>query len=257
MYFQFIKFCLVILFTIMLTSGIHNAYTFYYGNSCQDTDEEFVQSTETSGPLINQCNYNLVNLFTIANRRDEIDYLQKSDIYNFFTITTLLLVMQFIRKIQKQTAIECDERQITASDYTVRVINLPRDFTEKQDIDEEIKKFFEKQGLPGTELNVQQVSVAYNCAGKLKIKKRLKELKISKIKLDHEKVADAQTKAIAIENEIKQLESDLRQENKQFAEGVGVNKLFEGEAYVTFETQQGIFFKVEKLTNIVRITKCT
>lgn len=239
MYFQFIKFSLVILFTIMLTSGVHNAYTFYYGSSCQDTDEEFVQRNDrSSGPLINQCNKNFVNLFTIANRRNEIDYLQKSDIYNFFTITTLLLILQFIRKIQKQTAIECDERQITASDFTARVINLPRDFTEAQDIDEEIRKFFEKQGCPGTELNVQEVSVCYDCSEKSRIKTRLKEAKIRKLKLQHTKAADVHEKAIEIDNEIKQLESDLKQENKRLEDGVGVNRLFEGEAYVTFETQQ-------------------
>lgn len=240
MYFQFIKFCLVVLFTIMLTSGIHNAYTFYYGSSCQDTDEEFKPRTAGSDePIINQCNFNWVNFFTIANRRNETEYLERSDIYNFFTITTLLLVMQFLRKIQKQTAVECDERQLTASDFTSRIINLPRDFTDKQDIDDEIKKFFEKQGLPGTELNVQQVSVCYNVTGKLKIKQRLKQLKIDKLKLEHTKGADVKAKVVPIENEIKQLESDLRQENKKFAEGVGVNKDFEGEAYVTFETQQG------------------
>jgi len=258
MYFQFIKFCWLILFTVCLTSGLHNIYNFYHGHSCSDSEVSFIESKKP-GIAVNRydiCTKNNINLFTLANRDGDHTDIEKADIYNFFTILVLILLMQFIRKIQKQTALICDERQITASDYTARVRNIPKTFTDKQDIDEEIKKFFTTQGLPGTQLNVAKVTVCYDCSEKIDAQKKIKQLTIEKAKLNVKKnkglaVSDEQFKNI--DNQIDQLQNKITTLNKRLADGVGVANLFEGEAYVTFETQQELQ-KVLKHWNIGGLT---
>jgi len=218
--------------TIMVTSGIHNAYSYYYGESCTDRDDQYITSASSDSVI---CTYNFANLFSIANRLNDRHDVELADTYNFFTITTLLLVLQFIRKIQKQTALSSDERQITASDYTARVQKIPRSFKENEDIDEEIKKFFERSAIPGTQLNVQQVSACYNCDELCNLEKEIGDLGIKKAKLA---VQNSQDPEIAkLEDQIHEKKNSLAALEEKLMQGQKASAYFEGEAYVTFETQ--------------------
>ncbi len=242
MYFQFIKFCLLILLTIILGSGMHNAYSFYRGKYCTDTDEEFANIDASEG--VKKCNYNWINFFTLSNKQDDLVALEKADIYNFFTIIILFLLMQFIRKIQKQTALECDERQITASDFTAKVTNIPINFEDSHDIDEEIKKFFENEALPGTRLHVANVSVCYDCTEKERVKQLIKEktiLKDTLVQRVRRNELISSDEIVKVEKDVDNLKRKLDEINYKLADGKEVAKLFLGGAYVTFETQQGFF----------------
>jgi len=220
--------------TMMLTSGLHNAYTYYYGESCTDRDDQYI----TSSSEAKICTYNFANLFSIANRLSDQHEIELADVYNFFTITTLLLVLQIIRKIQKTTALTSDERQITASDYTARVQQIPQSFKETEDIDEEIKKYFERSAIPGVQLNVQQVSVCYNCDELSNLEKKITDLKIKKAKLNAQNPNSAEISKL--ENQISESENNLTALEQKLVQGQKAAKYFEGEAYVTFETQAGI-----------------
>lgn len=210
------------------------------GNGTSTQEQAQQEQTER---VIETCPDNWINRFSLANRSNDENSLEKTDIYNFFTIIVLLLCMQFIRKIQKQTAIICDERAITASDFTCKITNIPKDFTDKEDIDEEIRKFFIHSGLPGQTLNVQQVSVCYNCDEIVAEDKKLRQAIESRAQM----LAKKNRKQLVSDDEIRKAETQITTSrkaieniSKKFHEGVGVSKQFEGEAYVTFETQQGI-----------------
>jgi len=232
MFFQFVKFCMVVLAAMMLTGGIHNAYTFYYGESCTDRDDQYITTSSKDSKV---CTYNFANLFSIANRLNDRHEIEMADVYSFFTITTLLLVLQIIRKIQKTTALTSDERQITASDYTARVQQIPQTFKETEDIDEEIKRYFETSAIPGVQLNVQQVSVCYNCDELCNLEKKIADLKIKKAKLSAQNATHPDIPKL--ETQIRDSENNLSTLEQQLAQGQKAAKYFEGEAYVTFETQ--------------------
>ena len=195
-----------------------------------------------------ECPENRINVLSLANITNDTVELEKEDIYNFFTIVILLLIMQFVRKIQKQTAVICDERELTASDYTIRVTNLPKDFDQSVDIDEVIKAFFVENGLPGKPparppLNVQKVSVCYDSSERYVVEKKLEKTIEDRSKLKarkntkNELISDDEI--ATMKTEIQTYKDQLTAISKKFQEGVGVSKQFEGEAYVTFETQQG------------------
>lgn len=325
MYFQFIKFCLIIGVVIFLASGVHNLSANTEGAACLNSTAEYddylYQDNDTSTMLFSYwtqlqdanahtttvtdedagthtahttsadgkttvttttaanddgstttttttttdqetyneasteqnknegiiddelCPPNQINRLSLANIANEPEELEKADIYNFFTIVVLLLIMQFIRKIQKQTAVICDEREITASDYTVRVTNLPRDFDQTVDIDEVIKQFFIENGLPGTRLNVQNVSVCYDASERYAIERKMAKTIETRAKLkarkNTKKELVSDDEIASLKTEIQGYKDQLTAISRKFQEGVGVSKQFEGEAYVTFETQRG------------------
>mmetsp|Transcript_3957 Transcript_3957/g.3376 ORF Transcript_3957/g.3376 Transcript_3957/m.3376 type:complete len:99 (+) Transcript_3957:583-879(+) len=96
-------------------------------------------------------------------------------IYNLFTIIICALLLQFLRKIQKETAIIIDERDTTAADFTVRAKGIPKKIFEDEndDIQRIIKEWFTSKGIPGKILDVQNVSVCYNCTELLEVEKEL------------------------------------------------------------------------------------
>ena len=95
------------------------------------------------------CVKNFITELSLANKVDDAIVLEKQEIYNFFTILILLLLFQFMRKIQQETATICDERDVTASDFALRVRDFPTDFDDSVDIDEVVANFFREKGLPG------------------------------------------------------------------------------------------------------------
>lgn len=204
-------------------------------------------AAEETSDYFDVCPQNQINILSIANIANDDVELEKHDIYNFFTIIILLLVLHLMRRIQRQTAIVCDERKLSASDYAVRVSNLPKDFEPNVDIDEAIKDHFVRYGIPGVRLNVQAVSVCYDCKERKMIEDKLAKTVEARAKLKARK--NAKTELISddeisrLKVEIQQYRDQLTVIEKKFQEGVGVSKQFKGEAFVIFETQQGFQYK--------------
>ncbi len=73
----------------------------------------------------------------------------------------LVVFFQFYRKIHRDSAVLIDEKANTASDYSIKVRNYPNP-EEGVDIDEDIKEYFEKNALPGKEVNVTKVNLVYD-----------------------------------------------------------------------------------------------
>mmetsp|Transcript_40597 Transcript_40597/g.36022 ORF Transcript_40597/g.36022 Transcript_40597/m.36022 type:complete len:178 (+) Transcript_40597:257-790(+) len=161
-------------------------------------------------------------------------------IYNLFTVVLLLFLLQFLRKMQKETAQRCDEGETTASDFTIRVKGIPKIFTEQSVISDDIREFFETRGLPGETLNVQAVNICYDCQEVEDIEKELKETS-SKLKLMEGKIAKGEH---VEEHELSGMKSIIQHDKQKldtimasFTKSQGVSEKFSGEAYVTFETQ--------------------
>ena len=234
LYFQYVKFVILILVTIFLTSNGHALYSFYTGDLSQIIKEETFRARVNAASQIQSGSLSsIMNRFTIKN--------MQYDVYTLITVIVLVFVLQIMRKIQKETALQCDEREVTASDFTIRVTGIPSNFTDEQDIDEEIAKFFVEKGTPDRKVNVASVSVCYDCSQKLKSKETLKELYQKKAKL----IAKKESKMPVFDRDIEEINEKIKETNQKvlkasemFEDGKGVAKYFEGEAYVSFETQE-------------------
>ena len=239
MYFQFLKFCAYILLTILIFSGIYNLYSNANGSTC--IPEEDLPSPVTKEFLETHCVLNFVTKYSIANKVSEDREMDNQDILNLFTIIVLIVLMQYLRKIQKETALICDERAITASDFTAKVMNIPKDFGPDEDFSKEIRKWFQDNGLPGTKLNIQQINICYDVTEKLKIVKETEALVLKKSDLEKKKKEGKLVSDYEITSLGKQIDDNLKRLDKiklEFKKG-NIAK-FTGECYITFETEQGI-----------------
>jgi hypothetical protein len=223
------------LFTILAFSGIYNLYTNVQGDSCYELDE--IPSNADEEFLQAHCIKDYITEFTLANKIEDDYLMDNQEIFNLLTIVALIILLQFIRKLQKESALLYDEHVITASDFTARVKNLPRDFGHGVDVDEEIKKWFEVNGLPGRKLNIQNVNLCQDVSEKLSTLDQIENLTLRKSYLLQQQ---SQGKQID-DQEIEKINEDLKNQytildrlNTEFKSGV--TDKFIGECFITFET---------------------
>ncbi len=65
-----------------------------------------------------------------------------NDYLNLTTFIVIMIVLLIFRKYQKEIDIECDKSEITPSDYTIFVKDIP--LKDNFNYKENLKKFFEK-----------------------------------------------------------------------------------------------------------------
>ncbi len=219
-------------------SGIYNLYTNYLGDSCYDLDEIPLDA----GPdfLETHCIKDYITEFTLANKIDNDNLMDKQEIFNLLTIVTMIIVQHYLRKLQKESALVYDEDVITASDFTARVSNLPRDFGPGVDVDEQIKQWFEVNGLPGKRLNIQGVNLCQDVTEKLETLEEIESLSLRKSYLLKErsegKQAVSDEELAKIDEEMQKNYKILDRINNEFK--TGITDKFIGECFITFETQQ-------------------
>jgi hypothetical protein len=252
MYFQLLLFSMYICLVFLVGSGLYNIFSNYYGNSCYGLSD--IPRPIPPDFLIKECLKDSVNRLSMANKRFNDFSMDTQEIFNLLTVIILIGLLQILRKTQKETALVCDEREITASDFTARAIGFPTEFPDGTDIDEEIKLWFTVNGLPGTTLNIQRVNLCYDCEEKLDLKDEVEELTGEKYKINREEEG-AVEKLNKIEGDIKEKTERINQINTEFA--TGVTKAFVGEAYITFESQQELKAVVKhwKLDHLAKISE--
>jgi hypothetical protein len=73
------------------------------------------------------------------------------------SIVTIIVMLQFFRKAQREVDAICDANETSPADYSVVIKNLPLKINES-DYDEALKNFLEKEAG----VHVKKVSMAYN-----------------------------------------------------------------------------------------------
>jgi hypothetical protein len=212
--------------------GLYDMIQNLNGSYCENAVSSItcIPSFQNRSSLVNK---------VLVNDSDQMD-----DLLIFFTIFVLIIALQIMRKNQRIFAIECDERAITASDFTIKVSNFPKSFEEDVDVDEAVKRYIHNHALPGKKLTVKKVSCIYNCSEKLRLKALVKAKAVEKAKMLAKKAYTADVLDIEVEqltNEITDLENQISNISEKFKDGKGVLDLFTGEAFVSLETQQGKF----------------
>lgn len=128
LFFLFLKWAIGILFIFFSVAGVFELISNYSGSNCQ---------------IDNDCSAGWETLFSIYNKKNDEENVEIQHWLNFALIILLILVLQLMRRSIKKQAASCDENDISASDFTIIVENIPK----KLNINyvEELKKFFENQ----------------------------------------------------------------------------------------------------------------
>lgn len=82
-----------------------------------------------------------------------------------------MVSLVFFRRAQKEIDIDCDIREITPSDYTIFLVDLPKDISAKYiglketdipDYKEELKNFFETELVTDQSLKITDINLIYD-----------------------------------------------------------------------------------------------
>lgn len=150
LFFLFMKCCIVIISAMLAIFGIAALYLNYHGNAC------------TSPQFEDQCYagyQTLLSFWNVALMNTRATIIQQ---YLCLAVLLILIfLMQIMRYMLRKTAEECDQQDISASDYTVFVENIPKGLN--IDYDQELRRFFEGLTLiDGSKLLVEKVVLAHD-----------------------------------------------------------------------------------------------
>ena len=188
LYFEFLKYCIYLLFSIFCISGVYNLITNVQEGDCY--------KEETSADF---CEASFSTELSIANKRNNDDLLMIQVWLNFSCIIVLILFFHLMRFCMRKTAISAEDRTVSPADYTVQLSNLPHHVT-----DEEIKEWIENLSTDVQQIQCRKINRAYHIVDfeiyetkKNELHKRLYK------EMDH-------TNKLILEQELEQLE---REEN--------------------------------------------
>ena len=144
LFFLFSKYAILILSTIFLVSGLYGLYSNYSGTACTEDD---------SGS--NEC-YNYIYMYlSLANKKNDADSMDVQQWLNFALVPILIVIIQLMRRHIRQTASDCDQRDISAADYTIMVEHVP--LSKEGNYKEELKTLIENEtfNLKGKQVNFE------------------------------------------------------------------------------------------------------
>ncbi|EAR84792.2 transmembrane protein, putative (macronuclear) [Tetrahymena thermophila SB210] len=125
LYFDFIKQCIYIMIIILLISGGFNLYTNQLGKECILNNQHTITGEKLPYEL-QKCHYNIISKYSYINKNVDMNYIYFQDILDYFTVITLIITFIFFRRYQIYKDIECDVLDLTPSDYTVMIKNIPK-----------------------------------------------------------------------------------------------------------------------------------
>jgi len=150
LFFLFMKWCIVILASMLAIFGGTAMYYNYNGGACLD-------------PLyMAQCSVGyqtVLSFWNVAKMDTKAVYIEQE--LCLAVILVLIVLMQIMRYQVRIMQEEIDQGDISASDYTIFVENIPKGLTINYDA--ELKTFFESlkgEDLPS--LMVEKISLAYD-----------------------------------------------------------------------------------------------
>ena len=150
LFFVFIKYAIAFLTIFFLVIGIYELVSNYNGTHC------------SSDPA---CYHGYAIILSIYNKADDPESLGIQQWLNLALMFIMIIMIQLMRRQKRRTAADCDERDISTSDYTILVENIPN--YKDMNLMEKLKRLFEE--LPPIEktggktpFKVMKIILTYN-----------------------------------------------------------------------------------------------
>ncbi|CAK82674.1 unnamed protein product (macronuclear) [Paramecium tetraurelia] len=165
LYFDFLVFSGIIVFTYIAISCGYNIYVNSHGNRCSNINNS----------LADKCKTDFFNQFSLTNDHEQLD--ETRSILNFISLVVILFMTVFYRRHINKIAMELDDAAILASDFSIFVENIPREAKEI-----EIQEYFSQQ-FQNTNVELRKLCIAYEIQDyiKLNTQKQLKESVLTKV----------------------------------------------------------------------------
>lgn len=167
LFFLYIKYCIYILIVLFLLSGLYGIITNASGGDCRTEAELSASVKDKPNPtsllsdlMTSECLLSYVSQYSLANKRNDGDSMEVQNWLNFVTVIVFIVFLHIFRWRQRVMASICDERDTSASDYTICVENLPRGLA--IDYLKELKEFIEGQVIPNQKIEVFKVDLTYD-----------------------------------------------------------------------------------------------
>jgi len=221
LFFQFSKFCIYSLLSLLIIFGFWSMIHNYHGNYDKPDSKGF---------------FHKLNVLGISTKED----LYKQAFFMLLAAGSLIGIRGVFRDKQKKIVRECDNHLSSPSDYAVRVTGLGG----LQITEDDLKDFFIKHTESKDPESVKKVIFAYDIEELINLLRQKQNLKNSKYKLkllseveseDAEKMSEEETikKLEEIEKEYAQVEAKIKQTSQSSQKGLG----FTGTAFVIFNRQ--------------------
>lgn len=158
LFFLFVKYAIGMLISYLVIIGIYGLYSNYNGGSCSSDEDEYTSDDEVC--------YDYYYLYlSLANKKTDTDAMNIASWLNFVLILVLIILIQVMRWHVRKTASQCDERDISASDYTVMVEHIP--IVPNVDYKKELKDLIEADkpflfNGKETKFEVCKINLTYN-----------------------------------------------------------------------------------------------
>ncbi|CAD8169509.1 unnamed protein product [Paramecium pentaurelia] len=248
LFYMFIKYCIFILVEFWLLKGMFCLATDLMGDYCYNQEKIKIQQKEHHSihDHLNQqhhhhkhkednsiCGGSLWHFVSLANVYDREDIRNLQSNLSLVVVFANMVSFLFFRKAQRSIDIEVDESQLTPSDYTICVKNIPK---LNEDYREVLKNIFQNYAADGRELFVTKIVLVYNLDEVIELEEALKEMIREKQEYLFEngmnftdfKVKQLDEKLESLEQKIHQKEHELFINREKFA----------GIAFISFLTEE-------------------
>ncbi|CAD8115777.1 unnamed protein product [Paramecium sonneborni] len=248
LFYMFIKYCIFILVEFWLLKGMFCLATDLMGDYCynQIKLEKVKNENHSHNHIENHlnshhshqkensiCGGSLWHFVSLANVYDRQDIRNWQSNLSLVVVLANMFSFLFFRKAQRSIDIEVDESQLTPTDYTICVKNIPK---LDEDYREVLKNIFQNYAADGRELKVTKIVLVYNLDEVIDLEESLKELVREKqeylvengMNFTDFKVKQLDEKLESLEHKIHQVEHELFVNRDKFA----------GIAFISFQTEE-------------------
>ncbi|CAD8147563.1 unnamed protein product [Paramecium octaurelia] len=232
LFYNYLKYCIIILFIQLIVKQIHNLYTNYEGTYCSHIKREKMEGHIIEEPY---CPDSIFLRLSLANKLDNREALETMQVLNFISIFIIMFVLIYFRKSQRQIDTTIDEEQLTPADYTICVKNIPTGLS--VDYKAELTNLFQKYAVLDStkEIIVRKVVLVYDIEEIIELEKKLdtlierKKEAISEHNFDfhHSSVKQIEEEIEHLEHQIHKIEEEYELHNTKFA----------GIAFVSFDDE--------------------
>ena len=161
LFYNFLKYCMLIRVVLLASNGGYNLYTNYKGTFCtEEGDEE------------GGCQLNWMSQLSLPNKMDNDSEMEIQENLNLLSCFLIIIVLMLFRRSQRKINAEIDEKQNSPADYTIIVRGIPTN--RDSDYIESLTTFFTHMIDPHKKFNVTKVNLLYEIDEMETVEKKIK-----------------------------------------------------------------------------------
>ncbi|EGR31304.1 hypothetical protein IMG5_113410 [Ichthyophthirius multifiliis] len=244
LFYNYIRYCVLMLFFLFLIQGIPNIVFNNQGHFCYDTPEEENHNQKFKAP----CSFNFIVVFSLANLLDTPEMLNNGLYFSIGAMLIQIILGIVFRKNQRQLENVINDQNLTPSDFTIMVSNIP---PQLENPEQALTNLFNNNETFKHKVEVAKIVLVYDIKEIQNLEQQIQvKIKEKQKILNYNFDLKNQT-ILLINNQIHELEHQLQEKELQIQKQ---RHKFKGIAFISFKTniQKELVLKHNKLDQIKR-----